>query len=86
MPGKNKETLIGLHTSPALKISIFGWDIPDGMSAVIIEDNEIKGLAWLSNSVRNELVHFVPKHYSICIMSIKRTCLIAIQVNSGACF
>lgn len=41
--------------------------------AVIISDDELKRICWLSEIVRNNLMHFVPKSYAIGIIDIIET-------------
>ena len=38
--------------------------------AVNINDEELHSICWLSEQVRNDLMHFIPKGYSIGILSI----------------
>ncbi|GAB4286645.1 MAG: hypothetical protein Kow0098_02110 [Ignavibacteriaceae bacterium] len=38
--------------------------------ALKITDEELYSICWLSQKVRNDLMHFIPKGYSIDILSI----------------
>lgn len=68
---KKKEKLISFWTALARVQDDYYW-MRRGMhtKAVNINDEELHSICWLSEKVRNDLMHFIPKGYSIDILSI----------------
>ncbi len=53
---------------------------------VVITDESLKTIQWLAFRVRNELVHFVPKHLGIEIDGIRHGCLHSLAVIEALVF
>ena len=53
---------------------------------VVISDNELRAIQWLTLEVRNEFIHFVPKFWGISIEGIQCGCLAALKVIDSLVF
>ena len=68
---KKKEKLISFWTALARVQDDYYWMRRYiHTKAVKINDEELHSICWLSEQVRNDLMHFIPKGYSIDILSI----------------
>jgi len=68
---KKKEKLISFWTALARVQDDYFWMRRYvHTKAVKISDEELKLICWLSEEVRNDLIHFIPKSYGIGILSI----------------
>ncbi|HUI05990.1 MAG TPA: hypothetical protein VL486_03180 [Verrucomicrobiae bacterium] len=75
-----KGKLIGFWTALARIQDKFWMGRYVHSKPVTIADDELKVLQWLGLKVRNELIHFVPKHWSIGIRGIQCGCLAAVRI------
>lgn len=67
----SKEKLISFWTALArVQDSYFWMGRLHGQKSLIISDEELTKIVWLSDAVRNDLVHFIPKSYAIGIIDI----------------
>lgn len=65
------EKLIGFWTALARVQDNYYWMRSySHTKAVVISDGELESICWITEKVRNDLSHFVPKGYSIDILSI----------------
>lgn len=72
--------LIGFWTALARVQDEYFWmGRLHGQKALTISDEELKKICWLIEKVRNDLTHFVPKGYSIDILSIIDACQVVLQ-------
>ncbi len=77
----NKRKLIGFWTAIARVQDSHFWMARDTRStAVHITDDDLLHLEYLHNYVRNELMHFIPKSYSICIEDMHSSLLVAVNI------
>ncbi|GAB4286654.1 MAG: hypothetical protein Kow0098_02140 [Ignavibacteriaceae bacterium] len=68
---KKKEKLISFWTALARVQDNYYWMRGYAQTrALTITDEELYSICWLSQKVRNDLMHFIPKGYSIDILSI----------------
>jgi len=72
--------LIGFWTALARVQDEYFWmGRLHGQKALTISDEELEKICWLIEKVRNDLTHFVPKGYSIDILSIIDACQVVLQ-------
>lgn len=77
---RSKNKLIGFWTALARVQDQYFWmGSMHGQSALKISDDELKKIFWLIEYVRNDLTHFVPKGYSIDILSIIDACKVVLD-------
>ena len=68
---RKKEKLISFWTALARVQDNYYWMRRFvHTKAVKIDDEELHSICWISEQVRNDLMHFIPKGYSIDILSI----------------
>lgn len=78
---KHRRQLIGFWTALARVQDSYYWMGRSVITrAVKLSDEEWKSIKWLTNSVRNDLMHFVPKLLSVSIRSVKKACLDLLRV------
>lgn len=78
---KHKRQLIGFWTALARVQDSYYWMGRSFITrAVKLSAEEWKSIEWLTNNVRNDLVHFVPKLLSVSIGSVKKACLDLLRV------
>lgn len=78
---KHKRQLIGFWSALARVQDSYYWMGRSVITrAVKLSDEEWKSIKWLTNSVRNDLMHFVPKLLSVSIRSVKKACLDLLRV------
>ena len=53
---------------------------------VAINDEDLKAIQWLGIKVRNELIHFIPKHLGISIEGIQHGSLAALRAIESLVF
>lgn len=76
----SKDNLIGFWTSLARVQDQYFWmGRLGGQKAVQINDEELEQIVWLSEMVRNDLTHFVPKGYAVDIHSIIESSLVILD-------
>lgn len=74
-PRPSQSKLIGFWTALARAQDGYLWmGRMDEMRPLSLSDDETDNIVWLTNEVRNNLTHFVPKLHLIDIASIKATC------------
>ena len=84
---QKKEKLIGFWTALArIQDQEFWMGRHYNISAVSLTEEEWQNITWLTNQVRNDLIHFVPKTLLIHIGDIKRASLDAIRIIEFLCF
>lgn len=77
---KSTSKLIGFWTALARVQDEYFWmGRLHGQKALTISDEELEKICWLIEKVRNDLTHFVPKGYSIDILSIIDACQVVLQ-------
>ncbi len=78
---KQKEKLINFWTALArVQDNYFWMGRYFNSKAVEITDEELHDICWLSEKVRNDLMHFIPKGYSIDILSIINATKVVLKV------
>ena len=76
-----KQSLIGFWTALARVQDDYFWmGRLYGMKAVKINDVELKQIVWLTDAVRNDLTHFIPKGYSISAIDVIEASLTFIKI------
>jgi len=78
---RKKEKLISFWTTLARIQDNYSW--MKGFAhtkAVKISDEELKLICWLAEEVRNDLTHFIPKGYSIGILSIIEAAKVVLKI------
>lgn len=78
---RNKEKLISFWTALARVQDDYYWMKRFVHSkAVKISDEELESICWMSEKVRNDLTHFIPKSYGIGILSIIEAARVVLKV------
>jgi len=84
---KKKEKLIGFWTALArIQDDFFFMGRLSCSKAVKISDPELELICWLTEMVRNDLTHFIPKGYTIGIYSIIEASKVVIRVIEDLVF
>ena len=72
--------MIGFWTALArVQDSFFWMNRMMTTKALSLTDDELRDIVWLTNEVRNDLTHFIPKYYTIDVPSIRSTGLTAVR-------
>lgn len=80
LSGVGKPKLIGFWTAIArVQDQTFWMGRLMGMKALVLNDSEWKNIEWLTDYIRNGIVHFVPKYISISIVDIEKACIDVIR-------
>ena len=76
----NREKLIGFWTALARVQDGYYWmGRMGGVKPLKLNDEELKGIVWLTDAVRNDLMHLIPKGYSISSLDVISSSLIFIN-------
>ena len=76
----NREKLIGFWTALArVQDGYFWMGRMGGVKPLKLNDEELKGIIWLTDAVRNDLMHLIPKGYSISSLDVISSSLIFIN-------